>query len=162
MSLAPLYPHITLTETTSGARKDGSVVKSTSCSSRGCKFNSQQLHGSSQPSVIPVPGALTLSSGSVGTACMWDICMYAGSFTDKVEIHESLKMLVMHVRFNLVLKCECQVGKQLRCSSSQQGSHDSWWGNYRRFFRWSDSSRVSRLNTQLPTGMWTHLISLAS
>ena len=35
----------------SGCR-DGSVVKSTDCSSRGPEFNSQQLHGGSQPSVM--------------------------------------------------------------------------------------------------------------
>jgi hypothetical protein len=29
--------------------RDGSVVKSTDCSSRGCKFNSQQPPGGSQP-----------------------------------------------------------------------------------------------------------------
>ena len=32
--------------------KDGSMVKSTACSSRGPEFNSQQPHGSSQPSVM--------------------------------------------------------------------------------------------------------------
>jgi hypothetical protein len=32
--------------------RDGSVVKSTDCSSRGLKFNSQQPHGGSQPSVM--------------------------------------------------------------------------------------------------------------
>jgi hypothetical protein len=32
--------------------RDGSVVKSTDCSSRGPEFNSQQLHGGSQPSVM--------------------------------------------------------------------------------------------------------------
>jgi len=31
---------------------DGSVAKSTDCSSRGPKFNSQQPHGGSQPSVM--------------------------------------------------------------------------------------------------------------
>jgi hypothetical protein len=31
---------------------DGSVVKSPDCSSGGPKFNSQQLHGSSEPSVM--------------------------------------------------------------------------------------------------------------
>jgi hypothetical protein len=37
-----------------GARRDGSVVKSTDCSSRGPEFNfqQQQLHGGSQPSVM--------------------------------------------------------------------------------------------------------------
>ncbi|EGW02084.1 hypothetical protein I79_018435 [Cricetulus griseus] len=33
-------------------RRDGSVVKSTDCSSRGPEFNSQQPHGGSQPSII--------------------------------------------------------------------------------------------------------------
>jgi hypothetical protein len=32
--------------------RNGSVVKSTDCSSRGPKFNSQQPHGVSQPSVM--------------------------------------------------------------------------------------------------------------
>jgi hypothetical protein len=32
--------------------RDGSVVKSTDCSSRGPAFNSQQPHGGSQPSVM--------------------------------------------------------------------------------------------------------------
>jgi hypothetical protein len=32
--------------------RDGSVVKSTGCSSRGPEFNSQKPHGDSQPSVI--------------------------------------------------------------------------------------------------------------
>jgi hypothetical protein len=31
-------------------QRDGSVVKSTDCSSRGPEFNSQKLHGGSQPS----------------------------------------------------------------------------------------------------------------
>jgi hypothetical protein len=35
-----------------GGRRDGSVVKSTDCSSRGPEFNSQQPHGGSQPSVM--------------------------------------------------------------------------------------------------------------
>jgi hypothetical protein len=32
--------------------RDGSVVKSTDCSSRGPEFDSQQPHGVSQPSVM--------------------------------------------------------------------------------------------------------------
>jgi hypothetical protein len=32
--------------------KDGSVVKSTDCSSKGPVFNSQQPHGGSQPSIM--------------------------------------------------------------------------------------------------------------
>jgi hypothetical protein len=35
-----------------GGWRNGSVVKSTDCSSRGSEFNSQQPHGGSQPSVI--------------------------------------------------------------------------------------------------------------
>ena len=35
-----------------GGWRDGSVVKSTDCSSRGPGFNSQQPHGGSQPSVM--------------------------------------------------------------------------------------------------------------
>ena len=35
-----------------GSWRDGSVVKSTLCSSRGPEFNSQQPHGGSQPSVM--------------------------------------------------------------------------------------------------------------
>jgi hypothetical protein len=31
---------------------DGSVIKSTDCSSRGSEFNSQQPHGGSQPSAM--------------------------------------------------------------------------------------------------------------
>jgi hypothetical protein len=40
---------------------DGSLVKSTDCSSRGPRFNSQHLHGSSQLSVTPVSGDLVPS-----------------------------------------------------------------------------------------------------
>jgi len=36
----------------SGGWREGSVVKNTDCSSRGPEFNSQQLHGGSQPSVM--------------------------------------------------------------------------------------------------------------
>jgi hypothetical protein len=32
--------------------RDGSAVKNTDCSSRGCEFNSQQPHGGSQPSIM--------------------------------------------------------------------------------------------------------------
>jgi hypothetical protein len=39
-----------------GGWRDGSVVKSTGCSSGGPVFNSLQPHGSSQLSVTPVPG----------------------------------------------------------------------------------------------------------
>jgi len=36
----------------SGGWRDGSVVKSTDCSSRGPEFKSQQPHGGSQPSIL--------------------------------------------------------------------------------------------------------------
>jgi hypothetical protein len=39
-----------------GGWRDGSVVKSTDCSSRDPKFNSQQPHGGSQPSVMKSDG----------------------------------------------------------------------------------------------------------
>ena len=44
-----------------GAWRDGIVVKSTDCSSRGLGFNSQHLHGSSQLSGTPVSWDLTSS-----------------------------------------------------------------------------------------------------
>jgi hypothetical protein len=34
--------------------RDGSALMSTDCSSRGPEFNSQQLHGDSQPSVVGI------------------------------------------------------------------------------------------------------------
>ena len=56
--------------------RNGSMLKSTGCSSRGWGFNSFQYpHGSSQPTVSPVPGNLTPSSGPwEHQACKW--CMY--------------------------------------------------------------------------------------
>jgi hypothetical protein len=36
--------------------RDGSVIKSTGCSSRGQRFDSQHPHGSLQSSLTPVPG----------------------------------------------------------------------------------------------------------
>ncbi|CAO2590642.1 hypothetical protein LEMLEM_LOCUS5939, partial [Lemmus lemmus] len=49
---------------TSWGWRDGSVVKSTDCSSRGPGFNSQHPHGSSQLSEDPVPGDLTLHTNA--------------------------------------------------------------------------------------------------
>ena len=46
-------------------KRDGPVVKSTCCSSRGPRFSSQNPHGS-QPSVTPVPGHLKLPSDPMG------------------------------------------------------------------------------------------------
>ena len=49
--VGPLSVVITINVTLRGWR-DSSVVKSIDCSSRGPEFNSQQLHGGSQPSVM--------------------------------------------------------------------------------------------------------------
>jgi hypothetical protein len=46
------------------AWKDGSAVKSTDCSSKGSKFNSQQLHGGSQPSVMGTDALSGVSENS--------------------------------------------------------------------------------------------------
>jgi hypothetical protein len=43
--------------------RDGSVVKNTSCSSRGPEFSSQQPHGGSQPSVMGSNDALFWHAG---------------------------------------------------------------------------------------------------
>ena len=45
----------------SGGWRDGSVVKSIGCSSKGLGFNFQHPHGSSQQFATSVPGVLTLS-----------------------------------------------------------------------------------------------------
>jgi hypothetical protein len=45
-----------------GGWRDGSVVKSTDCSSRGPEFNYQQSHGGSKLSAILFPGNLTPSN----------------------------------------------------------------------------------------------------
>jgi hypothetical protein len=51
--------------------KEGSAVKSTVCSCRIHGFSSQHPHSVSQPSVTPVPEALTPSSDFLGhQACM--------------------------------------------------------------------------------------------
>ena len=51
--------HGSIERTYVGGWRDGSEVKSTDCSSRRPRFNSQHPHGSSQLSVTPVPGNLT-------------------------------------------------------------------------------------------------------
>ena len=45
-------PFLALENTMLGGWRDGSVVKSTVCSSRGREFNSQQPHGGSQPAIM--------------------------------------------------------------------------------------------------------------
>lgn len=49
-------------------QRDGSTVKSTDCSSKGSRFNSQHSHGSSRLSVAPDPGELTPSHRQTGRA----------------------------------------------------------------------------------------------
>jgi hypothetical protein len=46
-----LHREILSRKTKTGGWRDGSVVKSTDCSSKGPEFKSQQPHGGSQPSV---------------------------------------------------------------------------------------------------------------
>ena len=50
-----------------GGWRGGSAAKSTSCSSRGPRFNSQHSYSDSQPSVIPIPRVLTPLLNSEGT-----------------------------------------------------------------------------------------------
>jgi len=51
-SLVPITETKTMNKSNLGGWRDGSVVKSTDCSSRGSEFKSQQPRGGSQPSVI--------------------------------------------------------------------------------------------------------------
>ena len=55
------YIHKQTNKQTCRGWRDGSAVKSTSCSSRRPGFNSQHLHGSSHLSIKSVPGGLTPS-----------------------------------------------------------------------------------------------------
>ena len=48
------YPYTISSQNSSVSWKDGSVVKSTDCSSKGHELKSQQPHGGSQPSVMPI------------------------------------------------------------------------------------------------------------
>lgn len=61
----PHFNNSNFTHVVRGARRDGSVVRSTSCSSKGPSFNSQHPHGSSHLPVTPDPKDLTPSQGSV-------------------------------------------------------------------------------------------------
>jgi hypothetical protein len=49
-----------------GLKRDGSVVKSTGCSSTGPVFNSQHRYSDLHLSVIPVPGDVMPSSSFSG------------------------------------------------------------------------------------------------
>lgn len=61
-----LYSSSVVLKKSAVGRRDGSVVRSTACTSKGPGFDSQDSHGSSQLFVIPVPRALTLSLSFVG------------------------------------------------------------------------------------------------
>jgi hypothetical protein len=50
--MEPMEPSYPLPKAVILGWRDGSVVKSTDCSSKGPEFNSQQPHGDSQPSVM--------------------------------------------------------------------------------------------------------------
>ena len=58
--------------------RGGSVLKSTSCSAKGILAT----QGSSQPSVIPVPGVPTLSLASLGMTHMWHTDIHAGKHSN--------------------------------------------------------------------------------
>jgi hypothetical protein len=49
----------------------GSLVRSTGCSSRGPEFNSQQLHGGSQPSVMGYDALFWLAGIHTDKALMY-------------------------------------------------------------------------------------------
>lgn len=52
-----LFHKKVLLEAFTRGRRDGSVVKSRGCSSRGLEFNFRQLRGGSRPSATPVLGS---------------------------------------------------------------------------------------------------------
>jgi hypothetical protein len=49
---APTYNSELFSKSINGGWRDGSVVKSTDCSSKGHEFKSQQPHSGSQPSIM--------------------------------------------------------------------------------------------------------------
>lgn len=58
--------------------RHGPAIKSTGCSSRVPRFDSQHPHGGSELPVTPVPGELTPSLGSTGV-CVVHVCSQAKS-----------------------------------------------------------------------------------
>jgi hypothetical protein len=64
-----------------------SVVKGTSCSSRGPEFSSQQPYGSSQLFLTPVPGYLTSSDLCRHQACTWCTDRHADKTLIYIEIN---------------------------------------------------------------------------
>ena len=80
VSINILIPTVVLSQILSFIKmnkRDGSVAKGTSCSSRGPKFNSQHLHGTSFPPATPVPRDLMPSSGLQQQMCIWCIEIHA-------------------------------------------------------------------------------------
>jgi hypothetical protein len=80
--------------------RDDSVVKSTNCFSRGPEFNSQQPHGSSQPSVM------------VSDALFW--CIIREKWCAHIhKINKSFKKISFLVNFlekyklSIEIKCKC-------------------------------------------------------
>ena len=77
-----------------GSSQTAQRLRSTGCSSRGPRFNSQHPHGSSQVSVTPVPGDLIPSSGLHGhQAHTW--CTYI--HVDRTHICFILKNFKPHI-----------------------------------------------------------------
>jgi hypothetical protein len=83
----------------------GDMVKSTSCSLRSSRVNSKHLHGSSQSSVIPVPGdqkpsGLHRYQNTIQYTDMYSTCRQ-NILTHKVGINTSLykdaKIMFMNV-----------------------------------------------------------------
>ena len=69
------------------AWRDGSVVKSTGCFSRGPGYNSQHLHDGSPPHATPAPENLMPSSGLCTSGSM-----YADIYAGKTPIHIKYKI----------------------------------------------------------------------
>lgn len=61
------------------------MVKSTACSSRGPRFNSQHPHDGTQLSVTPDPGDLTPFLAFTGSACTQCTDIYIGNNIDTYE-----------------------------------------------------------------------------
>lgn len=61
LNLPPKFPPLQVKTSSLRIWRCGSVVKTTSCSFRGPRFDSQDSHGSSQPSLTPDPETPTPS-----------------------------------------------------------------------------------------------------
>jgi hypothetical protein len=65
-------------ETESWGWRDGSAVKSTDCSSRGSNFNSQQLQGGSQQSIMGSDALFWHAGVHVERALIYKINLFKG------------------------------------------------------------------------------------